>query len=338
MYIMQKTVILTKNGDPEGVSQLDQDQISRLKGKTFQNGADKIGVVDTQQTVSEEVQQGDYQNLARQIGKGVATALRDHGDEVAFLTARSVSEKGCTIHVQYKPDERGEVWEDDFRFTFDQNYVYLEGEKISEIHQASGTLVVQNDLIQDALTRFIDEKTQPGGTGEEKQAQQSNEIEECGNLDLVAEFKSAVEAYREDPNRETIKNLLRHARGFEGDTILHKFRNAVKAYKGSYGSDGLEEPAETPEGIEPESVLVPQEEQPCSEECDMRLDTSLFIRLLEYSREDAKADVDLHYVAENLQRICKEKGCATMEDYESIISSSSQEGDKAEAEEKDEEV
>ena len=59
MYIMQKTVILTKNGDPEGVSQLDQDQISRLKGKTFQNGADKIGVVDTQQTVSEEVQQGD---------------------------------------------------------------------------------------------------------------------------------------------------------------------------------------------------------------------------------------------------------------------------------------
>ena len=70
----------------------------------------------------------------------------------------------------------------------------------------------------------------------------------------------------------------------------------------------------------------------------MRLDTSLFIRLLEYSREDAKADVDLHYVAENLQRICKEKGCATMEDYESIISSSSQEGDKAEAEEKDEEV
>ena len=41
MYIMQKTVILTKNGDPEGVSRLDQDQIGRLKGKTFQNGADK---------------------------------------------------------------------------------------------------------------------------------------------------------------------------------------------------------------------------------------------------------------------------------------------------------
>lgn len=42
----------------------------------------------------------------------------------------------------------------------------------------------------------------------------------------------------------------------------------------------------------------------------------LFIRLLEYAREDAKSDVDLHVVAENAIRLGRQ---LTMNDYASLV-------------------
>jgi hypothetical protein len=51
------------------------------------------------------------------------------------------------------------------------------------------------------------------------------------------------------------------------------------------------------------------------------LDVPLFIRMLEYAREDAKADVDLHDVAEKAIALNKQKGILSMEDYEAIIPS-----------------
>lgn len=49
------------------------------------------------------------------------------------------------------------------------------------------------------------------------------------------------------------------------------------------------------------------------------VDVPLFIRLLEYSREDAKTDMDLHDVAENIIRLSAEGEPLTMADYDSIV-------------------
>jgi len=49
------------------------------------------------------------------------------------------------------------------------------------------------------------------------------------------------------------------------------------------------------------------------------VDVPLFIRMLEYSREDAKTDMDLHVVTENAINISKSKGVLTMEDYDGIV-------------------
>lgn len=49
------------------------------------------------------------------------------------------------------------------------------------------------------------------------------------------------------------------------------------------------------------------------------LDVPLFIRMLEYAREDAKADVDLHDIATKTIALTKQKGILSMEDYEAII-------------------
>jgi hypothetical protein len=49
------------------------------------------------------------------------------------------------------------------------------------------------------------------------------------------------------------------------------------------------------------------------------LDVPLFIRLLEYAREDAKTDMDLHNVAERAINLSTEGECLGMQNYDSLI-------------------
>ena len=49
------------------------------------------------------------------------------------------------------------------------------------------------------------------------------------------------------------------------------------------------------------------------------MDIPLFLRMLEYSREDASQDMDLHDVTEKANSLGKEKGILSMEDYDEIV-------------------
>ena len=49
------------------------------------------------------------------------------------------------------------------------------------------------------------------------------------------------------------------------------------------------------------------------------MDVPLFVRMLEYAREDAKEDMDLHDVTEKANLLGKERGILQMEDYNEII-------------------
>lgn len=49
------------------------------------------------------------------------------------------------------------------------------------------------------------------------------------------------------------------------------------------------------------------------------VDVPLFIRLLEYAREDAKTDMDLHNVTEKLIQFSEEGDTLTMDHYDAII-------------------
>jgi hypothetical protein len=53
----------------------------------------------------------------------------------------------------------------------------------------------------------------------------------------------------------------------------------------------------------------------------IKLDVPLFIRLLEYAREDAKDDMDLHRVTENIISLSSIGETLGMIDYEAIIGS-----------------
>ena len=68
--------------------------------------------------------------------------------------------------------------------------------------------------------------------------------------------------------------------------------------------------------ITTKSFLTRASTNPTDKVC---VDVPLLIRLLEYAREDAKTDMDLHYVSENLIRLSGEGNTLTMENYESVV-------------------
>jgi hypothetical protein len=54
------------------------------------------------------------------------------------------------------------------------------------------------------------------------------------------------------------------------------------------------------------------------------VDIPLFIRLLEYAREDAKTDMDLHNVAEKAVAASETGKTLTMSDYDALVAGSSE--------------
>ncbi len=52
----------------------------------------------------------------------------------------------------------------------------------------------------------------------------------------------------------------------------------------------------------------------------IKLDVPLFIRLLEYAKEDAKTDMDLHKVTEKCIELGKDGKALTMSNYSKIVS------------------
>jgi hypothetical protein len=55
------------------------------------------------------------------------------------------------------------------------------------------------------------------------------------------------------------------------------------------------------------------------------VDVPLFIRLLEYAREDAKTDMDLHDLADNIIDLSEEGEVLTMDNYNAIVGTSEEE-------------
>lgn len=57
------------------------------------------------------------------------------------------------------------------------------------------------------------------------------------------------------------------------------------------------------------------------------MDIPLFLRMLEYSREDAQKDLDLHDVTEKANLLGKERGILSMDDYDEIVGATEEIGE-----------
>lgn len=61
-----------------------------------------------------------------------------------------------------------------------------------------------------------------------------------------------------------------------------------------------------------------------TENDSVEMDIPMLIRIMEYAKEDAKTDMDLHRIAEKLTTLSKQKGVLTMDDYKNAIKESKQ--------------
>jgi hypothetical protein len=73
------------------------------------------------------------------------------------------------------------------------------------------------------------------------------------------------------------------------------------------------------EYVQTRKPVAPVKDKEKNPEDVIMMDVPLLIRILEYAREDAKTDMDLHFVAENLIELCKKGVTLTMDDYDTII-------------------
>lgn len=72
-----------------------------------------------------------------------------------------------------------------------------------------------------------------------------------------------------------------------------------------------------PEEVNSKAFIQSREKNP---QDVVSMDIPLLIRMLEYAKEDAQTDIDLHKVAENLIELSKTGRVLDMSDYNSIIS------------------
>lgn len=68
------------------------------------------------------------------------------------------------------------------------------------------------------------------------------------------------------------------------------------------------------------------------------LDVPLFIRLLEYAREDAKTDMDLHDVTERVISMSGNEETLTMDNYHAIVGGEATGGEQDASMEEDQEL
>lgn len=56
-----------------------------------------------------------------------------------------------------------------------------------------------------------------------------------------------------------------------------------------------------------------------SDELVLRLNVPLMLRLLEFAREDANTDLDLHFLTENLVKHNDQASYLSMKDYDQLV-------------------
>ena len=326
-------VATTNSGSIQVMRQIDKNQKEKIQ--STQTVADLEEVPGTSKTLNEvEIQNQDSLAVAKQLGKVLATVLRDHGDQIQTMSAKQCNTSGCTIVVQYgtpgdevgansnNPQLQNSIPEqDEFQFEYKEGTVYLNVNgteiEICTIQNQSGTVKIQQPVAQDSLTKFIDSKTQ-STLGDETTQEITEEARTC--------FAEAVQAYRKGKNKETLKGLFRAARNFRGNTIQEKLKEAAQDFLNRTAvvePESIERVVATAEPLDPI--------QPCSGEgcedtespildnpdtsVDICMNISVLLRLLEYAKDEVKDDSQLHFIAQNIES----RKTVTMDDFEDII-------------------
>lgn len=233
-----KLVKVTSDKGEETIERVPEGTVDDLRKSGVDFEDPKTGQKNVGRTVYEgqEDNQADAINVAKELGKCLRDALREHGDEMQTMSLKNLNTRGVTVKVIYKPDEQGQQTEDEFKFTWDNGHIQFDngGEAVDlgQIQNRSGRSTIQKDLMKSNLLSFLDshDTTQtpveqpaemPEGTplNEESCLWESEEAETA--------FRDALDVYKTNKSKDSLKALLKSCRPFrKGNTLQEKFRGA----------------------------------------------------------------------------------------------------------------
>jgi hypothetical protein len=140
---------------------------------------------------------------------------------------------------------------------------------------------------------------------------------------LVKNKRSLVKKYGKDAEKVMYGIATKQAKNKQEAMNLENLKGMIEAAlanpdKADLNKDGKLSGYEKKRGAAIEKAMVKEEEQPDAIDI-VTLDVPLFIRMLEYAKEEAADDMDLHELATKTIALSKQRGILSMEDYEALI-------------------
>lgn len=158
------------------------------------------------------------------------------------------------------------------------------GEPVIDYIKTNKSRLITRLMSVDALSESIDEQEEDSIEDIQKQLDALGIKYEMSKADKVRPFKAIYKPINKP------------------DGFYNKFENIVDLYN--------------LKGVVKTSMNEVQEEDPID---TITMDVPLFIRLLEYAREDAQDDMDLHDLAEKAIAGTKQQGILSMDDYDMLV-------------------
>ena len=141
---------------------------------------------------------------------------------------------------------------------------------------------------------------------------------------LVKNKRSLVKKYGKDAEKVMYGIATKQAKNKQEAMNLENLKGMIEAAlknpdKADLNKDGKLSDYEEKRGAAIEKAMDIKEEEQQDVIDTVTLDVPLFIRMLEYAKEDAANDMDLHDLAEKTIALNKQKGILSMEDYDTLI-------------------
>jgi hypothetical protein len=141
---------------------------------------------------------------------------------------------------------------------------------------------------------------------------------------LVKNKRSLVKKYGKDAEKVMYGIATKQAKQKQEAMNLENLKGMIEAAlanpdKADLNKDGKLSDYEEKRGAAIEKAMdIKEEEQPDAIDI-VTLDVPLFIRMLEYAKEEAADDMDLHELATKTIALSKQRGILSMEDYDTLI-------------------
>jgi hypothetical protein len=145
---------------------------------------------------------------------------------------------------------------------------------------------------------------------------------------LVKNKRSLVKKYGKDAEKVMYGIATKQAKNKQEAMNLENLKGMIEAAlanpgKADLNKDGKLSDYEEKRGAAIEKAMVKEEEQPDAIDI-VTLDVPLFIRMLEYAKEEAADDMALHDIATKTIALSKQRGILSMEDYDALIPAADQ--------------